>query len=433
MNKVYVSLIGDLLHAGHVRVLKEAAKYGAVTVGLWTDKAGGEVNDVPYLDFDARKEVLETLAMVSEVIPQESASYKANLEALKPDFVVRGDDWKTNNQRKYRQEVIDILAQWGGELVEIPYSAEISEANIKEQKNKLGITATARLGRLRKLIEAKPIVKILEVHNALSGLIAENAEETTAEGEVLKFDAMWSSSLTDSTSKGKPDIEAVDTTSRANTINEIFEVTTLPMMYDADTGGKTEHFEFTIKTLERLGVSGVVIEDKTGLKKNSLFGNDVKQTQDSIENFSHKIQAGKAAQVTHDFMIVARIESLILEAGMEDALTRAKAYIEAGADGIMIHSRRKDPAEIIEFVQKFRAQNQHTPILVVPTSFNTVTTDEFIELGVNVVIYANHMLRAAYPSMMKVAQSILKNKRSLEAEPDCMPVKQILDLIPGTR
>lgn len=433
MPKVYVSLIGDLLHAGHIRVLKEAAKYGTVIVGLWTDKAGGEVNDVPYLDYGTRKEVLEILSMVSEVIPQESASYKENLEALKPDFVVRGDDWKINSQRKYRQEVIDILARWGGKLIEVSYSSEISEANVKDKKNKLGITATARLGRLRKLIEAKPIVKILEVHNALSGLIAENAEEITEGGEVVKFDAMWSSSLTDSTSKGKPDIEAVDTTARTNTINEIFEATTLPMIYDADTGGKTEHFEFTVKTLERLGVSGAIIEDKTGLKKNSLFGNEVIQKQDSIESFCEKIKVGKAAQITQDFMIVARVESLILEAGMDDALARAHAYIEAGADGIMIHSRHKDPAEIIEFVQKFRTQDMHTPLIVVPTSFNSVTTDEFVELGVNVVIYANHMLRAAYPGMMKVAKSILKNKRSLEAESDCMPIKDILNLIPGTR
>lgn len=433
MGKVYVSLIGDLIHAGHIRVLKEAAKYGEVTVGLWTAKAAGEINDVPYLDYDARYEVLASLAVVKEVVPQKSASYKDNLEKLKPDFVVHGDDWKTNSQKKYRQEVIELLAQWGGRLIEVPYSDEISEAKIKEQKNKLGITATARLGRLRKLIEAKPIVKILEVHNALSGLIAENAYEVLERDEIVKFDGMWSSSLTDSTSKGKPDIEAVDTTARVNTINEIFEVTTLPMIYDADTGGKPEHFEFTVKTLERLGVSGVIIEDKTGLKKNSLFGNEVTQTQDSIESFCHKIKCGKSAQVTDEFMVVARIESLILEAGMEDALKRAYSYVEAGADGIMIHSRLKKPTEIIEFVQRFRAQDQFTPIVVVPTSFNSITTDELIEVGVNVVIYANHMLRAAYPGMMRVAKSILKHKRSLEAESDCMPIKDILDLIPGTR
>src|SRR5690625_2280078 len=433
MKKVYVSLIADLLHAGHIRILTEAAKHGRVTVGLWTAKAGGEVDDVPFFDYEARKEVLENLAVVAEVIPQDSASYKDNLQALRPDFVVHGDDWQTNHHRKYRTEVIELLQQWGGQLIEVPYSAEISEANVKEKKKALGITATARLGRLRKLIHAKPLVKVLEVHNALSALIAENAQATTVAGIPVRFDAMWSSSLTDSTAKGKPDIEAVDTTARATTINEIFEVTTLPMLYDADTGGKPEHFEFTVKTLERLGVSAAIIEDKTGLKKNSLFGTEVAQTQDSIENFCHKIKVGKTAQVTHDFMIIARIESLILEAGMDDALKRATAYVQAGADGVMIHSRQKDPAEIIEFVQKFRAQDAHTPIVVVPTAFNSVTTDEFIEMGVNVVIYANHMLRAAYPGMMKVAQTILKNQRSLEAEPMCMPIKDILDLIPGTR
>lgn len=431
--KVYVSLIADLLHAGHIRLLKKASTFGEITVGLLTLKACGELNDIPYLDYDKRKEVLENLAMVKEVIPQDTASYKENLLKLKPDFVVHGDDWKTTHQKKYRQEVIELLKEWGGELVEIPYSQDISDANIKEQMARLGITSTQRLGRLRKLIEAKPVVKILETHNALSGLIAENAKEILDNGEVVSFDGMWSSSLTDSTSKGKPDIEAVDTTARLTTINEIFEVTTKPMIYDADTGGKPEHFEFTVRSLERTGVSAVVIEDKTGLKKNSLFGNDVAQTQDSIENFSHKIRVGKNAQITKEFMIIARIESLILEAGMDDALNRAYAYIDAGADGIMIHSRKKDPAEIIEFMQKFREKDSSTPVVVVPTSFNSVTTDEFSKMGVNVVIYANHMLRAAYPGMMSVAKSILKHKRSLEAEPDCMPIKEILELIPGTK
>ncbi len=433
MKKVYISLIADLIHAGHINIINEAAKLGEVTVGLLTLKACGELNDIPYLDYDKRKLVLENLSSVSVIVEQNSASYRENLEALKPDYVVHGDDWKDTYQKKYRNEVIEILEQWGGELVEIPYSQDINNLKIKEEMTKNGITTTARQSRLRTLIKAKPVVKILETHNALSGLIAENASEVTENGEVVSFDGMWSSSLTDSTSKGKPDIEAVDVTTRLTTVNEVFEVTTKPMIYDADTGGKPEHFEFTVRSLERTGISAVVIEDKTGLKKNSLFGNDVAQTQDSIENFCHKIKVGKAAQITKDFMIIARIESLILEAGMDDALTRAAAYIEAGADGIMIHSRLKDPAEIIEFVTKFRVTDKETPIVVVPTSFNSVTTDEFTKIGINIVIYANHMLRAAYPGMMNVAKTILKYKRSLEAESDCMAIKEILELIPGTK
>jgi len=433
MKKVYVSLIADLIHAGHINIINEAAKLGDVTVGLLTLEACGELNDIPYLDYEKRKFVLENLSKVTHVIPQATASYKDNLELLKPEYVVHGDDWKDTYQKKYRNEVIEILKQWNGELVEIPYSQDINNLKIKEEMTKNGITTTARQSRLRTLIKAKPVIKILETHNALSGLIAENASEVTSDGEIVTFDGMWSSSLTDSTSKGKPDIEAVDVTTRLTTVNEIFEVTTKPMIYDADTGGKPEHFEFTVRSLERTGISAVVIEDKTGLKKNSLFGNDVAQTQDTIENFCHKIRVGKSAQITKDFMIIARIESLILEAGMDDALKRAAAYIEAGADGIMIHSRLKDPTEIIEFVTKFRKTDAKTPIVVVPTSFNSVTTDEFAKIGVNVVIYANHMLRAAYPGMMNVAKSILKHKRSLEAEPDCMVIKEILELIPGTK
>jgi len=430
--KVYVSLIADLLHAGHIKVLKEAEKYGEVIVGLLTSTAINELNDTAYLKYQQRLDVIKNLSMVSEVVEQNTASYKDNLMQMKPDFVVHGDDWKDGKQSKYRQEVIGLLGEWGGELIEVEYSSDISDKNLKNQLMKLGVTTVHRLGRLRQLIQNKPIVRILEAHNALSALIAENTV-VERNGEDVSFDGVWSSSLTDATAKGKPDIEAIDMTSRINAVNDVFEVTTKPMIFDADTGGKTEHFEFTVKSLERTGVSAVVIEDKTGLKKNSLFGNDVSQTQDSIENFCDKISRGKAVQISDDFMIVARIESLILEAGMEDALIRAEAYIKAGADGIMIHSRHKDPAEIMEFMQKFRATDAITPVVVVPTSFNSVTVEEFIEMGVNVVVTANHMLRAAYPAMLNVAKSVLENGRSLEAEPDCMSIKEILEFIPGTK
>jgi phosphoenolpyruvate phosphomutase / 2-hydroxyethylphosphonate cytidylyltransferase len=430
--KVYVSMVADLLHAGHIKVLKEASKYGEVIVGLLTSTAINELNDTVYLKYQQRFDVINSLSMVSNVIPQVDASYQKNLLKIKPDFVVHGDDWEDGKQSKYRQETIDMLKIWGGQLIEVEYSADISDKNLKNQLMKLGVTTVHRLGRLRQIIKNKPIVRILEAHNALSALIAENTV-IERNGESISFDGVWSSSLTDSTAKGKPDIEAIDMTSRINAVNDIFEVTTKPMIFDADTGGKTEHFEFTVKSLERTGVSAVVIEDKTGLKKNSLFGNDVQQTQDSVENFCDKIQKGKMAQISDDFMIIARIESLILESGMEDALMRAKAYIEAGADGIMIHSRLKDPSEIMYFMQEFRLTDKITPVVVVPTSFNSVTIEEFISMGVNVVVTANHMLRAAYPAMLKVAISVLENGRSLEAEPDCMSIKDILDFIPGTK
>lgn len=430
--EVYVSLIADLVHAGHISILREAKKYGDVTVGLLTSDAITELDDVAYLKYQHRLEVVENLEMVSAVVPQSNASYRENLLSLQPDYVVHGDDWIKGSQSKYREEVLDLLDGWGGELVEVPYSSDISDQNIKDQLMRLGVTTVVRLHRLKMLIKNQDIVLMLEAHNALSALIAENTV-VERNGKKISFDGVWSSSLTDSTAKGKPDIEAVDITSRINAVNEIFEVTTKPMIFDGDTGGKIEHFEFTVKSLERTGVSAVVIEDKTGLKKNSLFGNEVQQTQDSVENFCLKIKAGKAAQITDDFMIIARIESLILEAGMEDALRRAESYVGAGADGIMIHSRHKDPSEIIEFMQRFRASDTETPVVVVPTSYNSVTIEEFVELGVNVVISANHMLRSAYPAMSKVAKSILLNGRSYESEPDCMSIKEILEIIPGTK
>jgi len=433
MNKqVYVAMSADLIHPGHINILKEAAKLGDVTVGLLTDKAIASYKRIPFMSFEQRKNVMENIKDVTKVITQETLDYRPNLKNIKPDFVVHGDDWKEGIQIKTRQQVIETIANWGGELIEIPYTHGISSTQLNNSMAVIGTTVDVRRARLRRLINAKPILRILEAHNPLSALIAENTVVKRNEKNV-SFDGIWSSSLTDSTAKGKPDIEAVDITSRINSVNDIFEVTSKPMLFDADTGGRAEHFEFTVRSLERSGVSAVIIEDKIGLKKNSLFGNDVLQTQDSIEEFSKKITRGKAAQISNDFMIIARIESLILEAGMDDALLRAKAYIKAGADGIMIHSRHKDPSEIIEFMLKFRATDINTPVVIVPTSFNTVTIEEFIEMGVNIVITANHMLRSAYPAMLKVAKSVLENGRSLEAEPDCMSIIEILNIIPGTK
>ena len=431
MKTVYISMIADLLHAGHIKIIKEAAKYGEVTVGLLTLKACGELNDIPYLDYEKRREVLENIALVKRILPQDTASYKNNLLEFKPDYVIHGDDWKNNYQKQFRTEVVTLLSQWGGELVEVPYSSDINELRIKEQMMKNGITSAMRQGRLRKLLSADKLVRVLEVHNALSGLIVESINYED-DGKKIEFDAMWSSSLTDSTSKGKPDIETVDTTARIHTVNEIFEVTTKPMIYDADTGGLVEHFEFTVRSLERTGVSAVIIEDKIGLKKNSLLGNDVSQTQDSIESFCHKIRRGKESQITKEFMIIARIESLILEKGMDDAIKRAFAYVDAGADGIMIHSRAKTAQEIIEFLNIFRNKDKTTPVVVVPTSFNQIKAEELKNNGANIVIYANHLLRAAYPAMVNVAREILKNDRSLEVEKQCMSISEILALIPGT-
>jgi len=432
MKIVYVGMSADLIHPGHINIIREASKLGEVTVGVLTDKAIASYKRLPFMTYEQREEVVKNIKGVSKVVSQETLDYRDNLNSIKPDIVVHGDDWKEGVQIKTRQQVINTLSQWGGKLVEIPYTGSISSTQLNKSLAEIGTTVEVRRARLRRLIHAKPIVKILEAHNALSALIAENTE-VERDGQMVSFDGVWSSSLTDSTAKGKPDIEAIDMTSRINAVNDIFEVTTKPMIFDADTGGKVEHFEFTVRSLERAGVSAVVIEDKTGLKKNSLFGNEVKQMQDSIENFSEKITRGKSAQISDDFMIVARIESLILEAGMDDALTRAEAYINAGADGIMIHSRHKDPSEIMEFMRKFRAKDQNTPVVVVPTSFNSVTVEEFIDMGVNVVVTANHMLRAAYPAMLEVAKSILENGRTLEAEPHCMSIKDILEFIPGTK
>lgn len=431
IKKVYVGMSADLVHPGHLNILTKASKYGEVIVGLLTDEAIASYKRLPYMSYDERYAVISSLKQVSKVIPQTTLDYVPNLEKIKPDYVVHGDDWKEGVQKATRQRVIDCLKQWGGEVIDIPYTKGISSSRLNAALKEVGTTPDRRLKSLKRLLAAKPIVRICEVHNGLTGSIVEHTLVKTDKN--YEFDGMWASSLTDSTARAKPDIEAVDISSRLRLVDEIFEVTTKPMIFDADTGGIPEHFKFTVRSLERLGVSAVIIEDKTGLKKNSLFGNDVAQSQDTIENFCHKIHVGKASQITDDFMIIARIESLILEKGLDDAILRAKAYLEAGADGIMIHSRKKDPSEIFAFCDLYGKLPNRKPLVVVPSCFNQVKEDELAKKGVNVVIYANQLLRAAYPAMKKVAESILTNHRSLECDSELMSIKDILDLVPGTR
>lgn len=429
---VYVGMSADIIHPGHLNIINEAAKLGKVTVGVLTDEAIASYKRLPYLTYEQRSLVVKSIKGVEQVVPQTTLDYVPNLERIRPDYVVHGDDWKEGVQKNTRQRVIDCLAQWGGVVIDIPYTPGISSTKINERLKEIGTTPEIRQKRLRRLINAKPIVRICESHSGLTGLIIENTS-VDVNGVPRQFDGMWSSSLTDSTSKGKPDIEAVDLTTRLHDLNDALEVTTKPIIFDGDTGGKVEHFTFTVRTLERLGISAIIIEDKVGLKQNSLFGTDAVQTQDTIEGFCKKIQTGKAAQITDDFMIIARVESLIAGKSIEDALERANAYVRAGADGIMIHSKNKTGEDIKEFCLRFRQNDTITPIVIVPTTYNHIKEEEFIKWGVNVVIYANHMLRSSYPAMVNCAKSILTHSRSLEADELCMPIKQILELIPGTK
>lgn len=428
-NRVYMCFSTDMIHSGHIDIIRKAEKLGDLTIGVLSDEAIASFKRYPLMPFEERKVLFENISGVKKVVEQKELSYKSILLELRPDIVVHGDDWKEGFQKPIRDEVVEILASYGGELVEFPYNKDARYDELEKQTRlQLGMPDFRR-GRLKKLINMKGLVTAIEAHSGITGLIA---EKTTVlqDGKTYQFDAMWISSLCDSTAKGKPDIELVDMTSRFRTIDDIMEVTTKPIIFDGDTGGLTEHFVYTVRSLERMGVSMVIIEDKTGLKKNSLFGTEVKQTQDSIENFCAKIAAGKKAQKTKDFMICARIESLILEQGMEDALTRAFAFAGAGADAIMIHSRKKDPSEIKEFIEKFREKDKTTPIVLVPTSFNTVYEDEWKALGANVIIYANQLTRTGFPAMQDAARTILENHRAKECDDKCMSIKEIITLIP---
>jgi phosphoenolpyruvate phosphomutase len=427
--KVYMGFSTDVLHGGHMAIIQKAASLGELTIGMLTDEAIVSFKRFPILNYGERVKLVEAIKGVSAVVPQSTLSYTENLRKYKPDIVVHGDNWKTGPHKVIRDEVIAILKEYGGELVETEYASNPAYEAFEAEQRKILSMPDQRRGRLKKLLEMKPLVSIMEAHSGITGLIVEKTI-VTEEGKTHQFDGMWSSSLCDSTSKGKPDIELLDMSTRFRTLDEIMDVTTKPIIVDGDTGGQTEHFVYNIRTMERMGVSAVIIEDKTGLKKNSLFGTDVEQTQDSIENFSAKLKAGRAALKSSDFLLIARIESLILDKGMEDALERAFAFTKAGAHGIMIHSRKKDPSEIFEFCDKFRAVDKTSPLVVVPTSFNSVTEEEFAKRGVNIVIYANQFTRSGFPAMKNVAETILRSHRAKEADDQCMSIKEILTLIP---
>ena len=432
MAVVYCGMSADLIHHGHLNIIHEAMKLGEVTIGVLTDEAIASYKRLPYLTYEQRAEIVSNIKGVARVVPQTTLDYVPNLEKIRPDYVVHGDDWLTGVQKETRQRVIDCISRWGGKVVDIPYTPGISSTALNAEVREVGTTPEIRQKMLRRLIKAKPIVRIMESHSGLTGLIIEKTK-VKINNKTEEFDGMWASSLTDSTSKGKPDIEAVDLTTRLHGVNDALECTTKPIIFDGDTGGKIEHFVFTVRTLERLGVSAVIIEDKVGLKKNSLLGTNAVQTQDTIEDFSEKIRAGKRAQIASDFMIIARCESLIAGKTVDDALERCLAYVEAGADGIMIHSKDKSGEDIKDFCQRFRARHSSVPIVVVPTTYNHVTEEELASWGANVVIYANHMLRSAYPAMVNTAKTILTHRRSLEANDMCMGVNEILELIPGTK
>ena len=419
----------DLIHHGHLNIIGEGRKLGEVIIGVLTDKAIASYKRLPYLDFETRKRIVENIKGVDLVVPQETLDYEENLRKYNPDYVIHGDDWQTGKQKQVRERVIKIISEWNGELIEIPYTEGISSTQLNYIQKNIGTSPSIRQSKLRRLLASKEIVRVMEAHTGLTGIIVENAS-VTKNNKIEEFDCIWMSSLTDSTSKGKPDIELVD---RLDTLNQVLEVTTKPIIVDGDTGGVVEHFCYTVRTLERLGVSAIIIEDKIGLKKNSLFGTDVDQEQDTIDNFCSKIAAGKKSQISNEFMIIARIESLILGNGLDDAILRAENYINAGADGIMIHSKKTDPAEIFEFCKIYQKINNKVPLFAVPSTYDSVTEKELIDNNIDLVIYANHLIRSAYPAMLKTAESILLNERSKEASENCLSIKEILDLIPGTR
>jgi phosphoenolpyruvate phosphomutase len=426
--RVYVGFAADILHKGHINVLKTASKLGEVTVGLLTDSAISSYKKFPLLDYKQREIVLKNIKHVKKVVKQDSLDYRKNLLRFKPDFVVHGDDWKDGIQRKARQQVIETLKKWSGKLIEVQYTKNISSSQIKGKILEIGTSPESRLSRLKRLIKAKKIIKIIESHNALTGLVVENLK-IFKNKKFLEFDGMWSSSLTDSAVRGKPDNQAVDYSTRISGLSEILDVTTKPVIFDADNGGRIEHISYLVKSLERIGVSAMVIEDKIGLKKNSLFKDQKGIKQDSIKNFCKKLIKAKQSKSSDDFFIVARIESFILGKGVDDALKRAKAYSKAGADAILIHSKEKKPNEIFAFSKKFQKSKYLKPLIAVPSTYSKTYERDLVKNGFKIVIYANHFLRAVHLAIKKVAKSILTNQRSFESEKYIDSIQEVLSLI----
>ena len=424
---VYVPLAVDILHSGHLNVIDKAKKYGKVVIGLLSDSAVAEYKNIPSLSYNERYRIVKSLKNVSKILKQDSWNYTKVLNSLKPDFFVHGDDWKTGIQKKTRQNVINLLKKNKGKLIEIPYTNNISSSSIKS--NLINhLTPTTRVSILKRLLDSKKLVRVLESHSPLSGLIAENIKFKKKK-KLEQFDAMWSSSLTDSSVKGKPDNQSLDFSSRFSGLGDILDVTTKPIIFDADNGGRLEHLTFTIRSLERLGVSAIMIEDKIGLKKNSLFKDQTGAKQDTIKDFCKKIELIKKTRSSKDFLIGARIESFILGKGLNDGLKRAKAYSEAGADIILIHSKEKNPKEIFSFSKIFNKTKHRKPLVSVPSTYSKTTESMLIKNGFKIVIYANHMLRAAYPAMENAARNILKNQRSFELESKISSVKEVINLI----
>ena len=426
--KVYCGLAADILHEGHINLLKFAAKHGDVTVGLLTDKAIAGYKKFPHLDYKQRLSVIENIKYVKKVIPQTTLDYTDNLNLLKPDYVIHGDDWKSGPQSKIRKKVISELKKWSGKLVEKKYTKDISSSLIKEKIKKVGTTPDLRRSKLKRLMEAKDVVRVLECHNPLTGLIVENLNYQKP-GKLNEFDCMWSSSLTDSVSRGMPDNQSVDYSTRINGVIDIFNVTTKPMIFDIDNGGQIEHLPNVVKKLERAGVSAIIMEDKIGLKKNSLFSDQSNVQQDNISDFCAKIIKAKNSAVSNDFLVISRIESLILGKSIDDALKRAIAYSKAGTDCIMIHSRDNNPKSIFQFAKKFLKTQYARPLVAVPSTYSKTKEIELVKNGFNIVIYANQLLRSSYSSMTRTAKTILKNERAFECEKNISSVKEIIELI----
>ncbi len=426
--KVYVGLAVDIIHEGHINILKIANSYGDVTVGLLTDEAIASYKSIPHLNFNRRKIIIQNIRYVKKVIPQNTLDYVKNLIDLKPDYVVHGDDWKTGVQKKVRERVIKTLKKWSGKLIEPKYTKNISSTIIKNKILEVGALPQNRVSRLKRLMSSKKIVKILESHNSLTGLLIENLS-INKNKMISEFDGMWSSSLTDSATKGKPDNSSVDFSSRITSLNDMMDVTTKPLIFDADNGGQLEHLPFLIRSLERSGVSAIIMEDKVGLKKNSLFKNQTNTKQDKPHIFSKKIKKICKFRNSKDFLVIARIESFILGKGIDDALKRAEIYSKAGADAILIHSKEKTPFQIFAFAKKFKKSKNFIPLVSVPSTYSKVYEKDLIKNGFKIVIYANHLLRAAYPAMEYTAKKILENERSFEIEKKIIPINKIINLV----
>jgi len=420
---VYVGMVGDMLHVGHINILKTAARLGRVTVGVLTDRAVVGYKRLPLLAFEDRVRVVESIADVAAVVPQKTLSYVENLRALRPDYVVHGDDWRYGDQvSRARAEVIATLGEWGGELVEVAYTKGISSTAIHRSGAADALFSGTRQGRLRRLLAAKPTLRIVEAH---SGLSAKIAAEVRGPDGATGFDAVWQSGLTDAIHRGKSDGGAVDRGRRLQAVEEILDAGPLPLIYDGRAAGRPETVFDLTRALDKAGVSALCLGDRSDPDRT---GPEMSPAETVAQ-----IEAVRAACPTGAVMAISRIVVAAPGNGgsgaLDRALDRALALLEAGSDAVMFDSAADTAEPILDIAARLRRQRRDVPLFAAQSDRWGAPIHRFENAGIDAVVYETHLLRATVAPMRRAATALLAEGTG--PAPDLTPLPELRGLFPS--